>query len=366
MASGPPTSTSSPTSPPTPANAAPRRLALLAAVVTLAAVLPFALHAVFGAGSSPDAPVRIIAKVAGAPVDTLPLAKIDDRPRLAIERIEARHIRAGGLRPGDEFDALVTVRNHGTSTVAVRVDVLREPSEILPFRPPARDVAPGEARVFKLRMIASARYIIGRHYIRRAYLVEPTGFGIAAFTDATPLDNERVLRVPVGLYVDLEITKVRPGKFRMDLRKGRYRASRQDYAITITNRGTARYERGAHFDIALHTEQSPRSLTRWSREIEKAIEPGERITINGSFTNLWQHPPWIQDHSNGLFEGPALPGFPMRLIAILRMPLDLDPARRNNQLDTRFLIGVEPIRRENSLMLFEPMRIRSGRLGFTD
>ncbi|MEJ2119721.1 MAG: hypothetical protein P8Z76_03250 [Alphaproteobacteria bacterium] len=56
----------------------------------------------------------------------------------------------------------------------------------------------------------------------------------------------------------------------------------------------------------------------------------------------------------------------MRLIAILRMPLDLDPARRNNELDTRFLIGVEPIRRESSLMLFEPMRIRSGRLGFTD
>jgi hypothetical protein len=343
-----------------------RQLTVLAAAVVLVASLPFALYAMFGNPAAVKKPAQIVAKVTGAPVGNLPLPMIDDRPRLAIARIETRHIRAGGLKPGDEFQAVVTVHNHGTRTQDIRVDVLRSPDEILPFRSAAQSVPPGEDRVFTLNMTASARYIIGRHYLRRVYLVKPSGFGVAAFEDATPLDNERILRVRVGLYVDLEITRVQPGKFRMDLRKGRYRPSRQDYEIIITNRGTARYERGARFDLSLHTEQSPRSLTRWSREIDKAIEPGEHITINGSFTNLWQHPPWIEEHRKGLFEGTTLPGFPMRLIAILRMPLDLDPARRNNELDTRFLIGVEPIRRESSLMLFEPMRIRSGRLGFTD
>jgi hypothetical protein len=343
-----------------------RQLLTLAAAVTLVATLPFALYAAFGDPASIAKPARLAARATGTPVGTLPIAAVDDRPRLAIVRVEVLHIRPGGLKPGDEFQAVVTVRNHGIREQDIRVDVLRSPDEIMPFRSKVQTVRPGEDRVFTLNMVASARYIIGRHYLRRVYLVQPAGFGVAAFTDATPLDNERLLRVPVGLYVDLEITKVRPGRFRMDLRKGRFRPSRQDYEIVITNRGTARYERGARFDLALHTAQNPRHLTRWSREIDKAIEPGERITISGSFTNLWQHPPWVQDHSKDLFEGAALPGFPMRLIAILRMPLDLDPARRNNELDTRFLIGVEPIRRENSLMLFEPMRIRSGRLGFTD
>jgi len=343
-----------------------RRLLTLAAAVTLVATLPFVLYGAFGNPASIAKPARLAARATGAPVGALPIAAVDDSPRLAIARVEALHIRPGGLKPGDEFQAVVTVRNHGIREQDIRVDVLRSPDEIMPFRSRVQTVRPGEDRVFTLNMVASARYIIGRHYLRRFYLVRPTGFGVAAFTDATPLDNERLLRVPVGLYVDLEITKVKPGRFRMDLRKGRYRPSRQDYEVVITNRGTARYERGARFDLALHTAQNPRSLTRWSREIDKAIEPGERITISGSFTNLWQHPPWVQDHSKDLFEGAALPGFPMRLIAILRMPLDLDPARRNNELDTRFLIGVEPIRRENSLMLFEPMRIRSGRLGFTD
>jgi hypothetical protein len=356
MASGPPPSRSMTN----------RQLTALAAVVALAAILPFALYAAFGNPASVTKPAQIVAKVTGAPVGTLPIPAVDDRPRLAIVRVEARHIRRGGLKPGDEFEAVVTVRNHGVKEEDVRVDVLRSPDEILPFRPPVQSVAPGKDAVFTLNMTASARYIIGRHYVRRVYLVKPGGFGVAAFEDATPLDNERILRIPVGLYVDLEITRVRPGKFRMDLRKGRYRPSRQDYEIIITNRGTARYEKGARFDLALHTEENTRSLTRWSREIDKAIEPGERITISGSFNNLWEHPPWIQEHRNGLFEGSTLPGFPMRLIAILRMPIDLDPARRNNELDTRFLIGVEPIRRENALMLFEPMRIRSGRLGFTD
>jgi len=339
---------------------------MLAVAVALVAALPFALYALFGADAKVETPARLIAKVAGVPTRGLPVTAADHRPRLGIVRVEAQHIRAGGLRPGDQFDALVTVRNHGAREASIRVDVLREPSEILPFRPAAQSIPPSEDRVFKLQMTASARYIIGRHYLRRVYLVKANGHGVAAFTDATSLDNEGLLRVPVGLYVDLEVTKLRPGRFQMDLRKGRYRASKQDYEITITNRGTARYERGARFDLSLYTEQSPRSLTRWSRAIDKAIEPGERITINGSFVNLWKHPPWIQDHSKGLFEGPALPGFPMRLIAIVRLPLDLDPARRNNELDTRFLIGMEPIRREKSRMLFEPMRIRSGRLGFTD
>jgi hypothetical protein len=356
MASGPPSS----------GGLSTRQLTLLAAAVTLAAALPFALYAAFGEGSPVRTSARIVARIAGAPVETLVFGPIDKRPRLAIVRVEAKHIRAGGLRPGDEFDALVTVRNNGVREQAIRVDVRREPDEILPARSPTQRVAPGEDRVFTLHMIASARYIIGRHYLRRVYLVDPAEFGVAAFDDATPLDNEGFLRVPVGLYVDLEVTQVRPGNFRMDLRKGRYRPSRQDYEIIITNRGTARYEHGAQFDLSLHTEDNSRSLISWSREIDKAIEPGERISFSGSFVNLWRHPPWIQDHSNGLFEGPALPGFPMRLIAILRMPLDLDPARRNNELDTRFLIGMEPIRREKSLMLFEPLRIRSGRLGFTD
>ena len=35
---------------------------------------------------------------------------------------------------------------------------------------------------------------------------EPVGNDVAAFTDATPSDNERLLRVRVGLYVDLEVT----------------------------------------------------------------------------------------------------------------------------------------------------------------
>jgi len=350
----------------TPKGASNRHLTLLATAVALVVALPFALYALFGGGPGAGTPVRLIAKVAGTPTAGLPITVIDRRPRLAIVRTEAQHIRAGGLKPGDQFDVLVTVRNHGAREAAVRVDVLRDPSEILPFRSAVQSVPPSEDRIFKLQMTASARYINGRHYLRRVYLVSPDGHGVAAFTDATPLDNERRLRVPVGLYVDLEVTRVRPGRFQMDLRKGRYRASRQDYEITITNRGTARYERGARFDLSLYTEQNPRSLTRWSRAIDKAIEPGERITINGSFVNLWQHPPWIQEHSNGLFEGPALPGFPMRLFAIVRMPLNLDPARRNNELDTRFLIGMEPIRREKSRMLFEPMRIRSGRLGFTD
>jgi hypothetical protein len=352
--------------PPAPGGASSRPLILLAAAVTLVATLPFALYALFASDPTVEAPVRLMAKVAGVPAAGLPIAAVDRRPRLGIVRIDTRHIRAGGLKPGDEFEALITVRNHGTQEVAVRVDVLREPSEILPFRSAVQSVPPGEDRIFKLQMTASTRYIIARHYLRRVYLVKPTGHGVAAFTDATPLDNDQLLRVPVGLYVDLEITKLRPGRFQMDLRKGRYRASRQDYEITITNRGTARYVRGARFDLSLYTERNPRSLTRWSKEIDKAIEPGERITINGSFVNLWKHPPWIQEHSNGLFEGPALPGFPMRLFAIVRMPLDLDPARRNNELDTRFLIGMEPIRREKSRMLFEPLSIRSGRLGFTD
>jgi hypothetical protein len=346
--------------------ASSRQLTVLAAAATLVAILPLALYVAFSGPQARMKPVRIIAKVVGAPVDALPTAIVDERPRLAIVRVEARHIRSGGIRPGDEFDTLVTVRNHGVREQKIRVDVLREPGEILPFRSEVRTVPPGKDRVFTLRMTASARYIIGRHYLRRVYLVKPKGFGVAAFDDATPFDNERLLRVPVGLYVDLEITEVRPGRFRMDFRKGRYRPSRQDYEITITNRGTARYERGARYDISLHTEQNPRSLTHWSREIDKAIEPGERITINGSFDNLWKQPPWVQEQKKGLFEGAALPGFPMRLIAILRMPIDLDPARRNNQLDTRFLIGVEPIRREKSLMLFDPMAVRSGRLGFTD
>jgi hypothetical protein len=343
-----------------------RQLTVLAAAATLVALLPLALYVALSGPQARMKPVRIIAKVVGAPVDALPVPVVDERPRLSIVRVEPKHIRAGGLRPGDQFDALVTVRNHGVHEQGIRVDVLRAAGEILPFRTKVKTVPPGKDRVFKLRMTASARYIIGRHYLRRVYLVRPRGFGVAAFDDATPLDNERVLRVPVGLYVDLEITEVRPGRFRMDFRKGRYRPSRQAYEIIITNRGTARYERGARFDISLHTEENPRSLTRWSREIEKAIDPGERITINGSFDNLWKHPPWIQEHKKGPFEGTALPGFPMRLIAILRMPIDLDPARRNNELDTRFLIGVEPIRREKSLMLFDPMAVRSGRLGFSD
>ncbi|HUT49631.1 MAG TPA: hypothetical protein VM325_09835 [Alphaproteobacteria bacterium] len=350
--------------PTAPRGASNRQLILLA--VALVAALPVALYALFGGALDTGTPVRLIAKLAGAPTGGPPATVADRRPRLGIVRIEAKHIRAGGLKPGDQFDALVTVRNYGAHQVSVRVDVLREPSEILPFRSAVQSVPPNEDRVFKLQMTASARYIIARHYLRQVYLVSPHDHGVAAFTDATPLDNGRMLRVPVGLYVDLEVTTVRPGRFQMDLRKGRYRASRQAYEITITNRGTARYERGARFDLSLYTEQNPRSLTRWSRAIDKAIEPGERITINGSFVNLWQHPPWIQEQSNGLFEGPALPGFSMRLIAIVRLPLDLDPARRNNELDTRFLIGMEPIRREKSRMLFEPMRIRSGRLGFTD
>ena len=356
MASGPPPSQ----------NASNRRLVLRAVAVALAAALPFVLYAVFGPVPPADAPMRIAAKFTGVPIARAPATPKDDRPRLAIVRVEAQHIRTGGIRPGDAFDTLVTVRNHGSREAAVRIDVVREPGEILPFRTEAQTVPPGEDRVFKLHMTASTRYIIGRYYLRRVYLVRPDGFGVAAFDDATPLDNEGLLKVSVGLYIDLEITEVRPGRFRMDLQKGRFRSSRQDYEITITNRGTARYERGATYDISLHTAENARSLISWSREIKKAIEPGERVTYSGSFTNLWQHPPWIQDHIKGPFEGPALPGFPMRLIAILRMPIDLDPARRNNELDTRFLIGVEPIYREKSLMLFEPMGIRSGRLGFTD
>ena len=163
-----------------------RQLLTLAAAVTLVATLPFALYAAFGNPASIAKPARIAARVTGAPVGTLPIAAVDDRPRLAIARVEALHIRPGGLRPGDEFQAVVTVRNHGIREQDVRVDVLRSPDEIMPFRSGVQTVPPGKDRVFTLNMIASARYIIGRHYIRRVYLVQPAGFGVAAFTDATP------------------------------------------------------------------------------------------------------------------------------------------------------------------------------------
>jgi len=352
--------------PPGRQGAANRQRILVALAVAVAVTLPVALVALLGGGTFVRDPARAIASIApGVPV-LVPQPAVDRRPKLGIVRVEARHVRAGGIRPGDAFDALVTVRNHGIREAAVRIDVIREPGEILPFRAAARTVPPGEDRLFKLHMTASARYIVGRHYLRRVYLVEPARHGVAAFNDATPSDNEALLRVRVGLYVDLEVTALTPGRFRMDLRRGRYRPSRQDYQITITNRGTARYERGARFDLSLHTQSDLRSLTRWSQQIDKAIDPGQRITLRGSFVNLWEHPPWIEEHRKGLFEGPALPGFPMRLIAILRLPLDLDPARRNNELDTRFLIGMEPIRRDKAQLLFEPLSIRSGRLGFTD
>jgi hypothetical protein len=339
-----------------------RRRVVRALAIVLAALAYYALPVLRG-GSDPAGHTREAGR--GGPIKAK-TASANRRTRLGIVRIEARHIRAGGVRPGDEFNVLVTVRNHGSREAAVRIDVVREPAEILPFRTNAQTIPPGEDRFFKLHMTAAAKYIIGRHYLRRVYLVEPTGHGVAAYNDATPSDNHGFLRVRVGLYVDLEVTRVRPGRFAMDLRKGRYRSSRQDYEIIITNRGTARYERGARFDLSLYADQGTRRLTRWSHEIDKAIDPGERIVLRGSFNNLWEHPPWIREHRRGLLEGPALPGFPMRLIAILRLPLDLDPARRNNELDTRFLIGMEPVRREKTRLIFDAMRVRSGRLGFTD
>ena len=80
-----------------------RQLTVLAAAVVLVASLPFALYALFGNPAAVRKPAQIAAKVTGAPVGNLPLPMIDDRPRLAIARVETQHIRAGGLRPGDEF-----------------------------------------------------------------------------------------------------------------------------------------------------------------------------------------------------------------------------------------------------------------------
>jgi len=287
--------------------------------------------------------------------------------RLSIMGVETRHLRSGGLRPGDAFDAIVTVRNHGARAATIRVDVVRTPDDVLPFRPRALRIPPGRNRQFKLHLTADARHIHGREYRRTIYIANEKGHSVTAFVDATPADNRHTLLVPVGLYIDLELTTVKPGPFAIDLKDGRYRASRQSYEVTITNRGTARYETGARFDLSLHAEPGSRRLTRWSRQIDRAIEPGQRITITGSFTNRWQHPPWIKEPGQDrLFDGPALPGFPMRLIAILRMPLNLDPARRNNERDTRFMIGVDPTRREKQRLIYDPVRVRSGRIGFTD